>query len=96
MQTTTTELPTRRSRRAPIAPGLVLWLAMVAATVIPLFLRVQASGLAVTTIAIAIVVGGVLFAFLNADASLRAEVERTEAILDESGKPARSQEQRLS
>ncbi len=65
----------------PLRLALFFWLSMVAATVVPLLLIVERSRLAIATVGVAVVVGAVLFAFVRAEAELRAEIDRTSEIL---------------
>lgn len=60
----------------------LLWLGMVAAIAIPLFISIKPSGIAVATVGVAIIVGAVLFAFVAAEAELRAEIATTNELLE--------------
>ena len=85
MLTVTTGRHSRfKSFWTPLRLALFFWLTMVAATALPLWLLVDRSALAIATVGVAIVVGAVLSAFIRAEAELRAELERTETLLQDS------------
>jgi hypothetical protein len=83
LETTSKRHSRHRNFWTPVRLALLFWLSMVAATAIPLWLWVDRSAVAVATVGVAILIGAILSAFLRAEAELRAELERTEAILQD-------------
>jgi hypothetical protein len=72
--------PPASTRRFPVT-ALTFWLALVAAVVVPLFTRVESTALAVTTIGVSILVGAVVFVYLDSYADTRVEIERARRYL---------------